>query len=53
MSRLYCRGDFCPVKNTCQRYTKKSNGDTVIRHCTNQRKYVQDKEKINGDSLRN
>lgn len=52
MKRKYCMGESCPVRNTCMRYTRKSNGCMVTRNCTNQRKYIQDTEKINGDSLR-
>jgi hypothetical protein len=46
---IFCMGVQCPVKKQCLRYTKRI--DTAghcgfIRKCTNQRLYVQDKDKI-------
>lgn len=46
---IYCLGTQCPVKKQCLRYT---NGIGIagqfrfIRKCTNQKWYVQDKDKI-------
>lgn len=60
MGKVYCIGMQCPVKNTCQRYTKGIDAtmydgttDRYIRRCTNQKKYVQDKTRINESCLRN
>lgn len=46
-----CLGVHCPIRNQCQRYTF-PNAEGVIQKCRNQRLFVQDREKINGDSLR-
>lgn len=51
MNEIYCLGVECPNKNQCLLHTHQTTG-TVIRKCTNRKKFVQDKEKINGDSLR-
>lgn len=57
--KTFCIGVACPVKWTCQRYTKGielvvTDGTLVkyIRYCTNQKKYVQDEDNINTDSKR-
>jgi len=44
----YCIGIQCPVKRQCLRYTKRvaAGHYGFIRKCTNQRLYVQDKDKI-------
>ena len=47
---ISCLGAECPVRNTCKRYTGRKG--VGIRKCTNQRGFVQDESKINGDSLR-
>ena len=59
MSKVFCMGAECPAKNTCIRYTKglvakmyDEVQDRFIRKCTNQKKYIQDSEKINKDSKR-
>lgn len=58
-TRIYCKGIACPVKSTCLRFTKYINcemncvgGYTVMRMCTNQKRYVQDVCRINTDSKR-
>lgn len=58
MTRIYCRGVECPIKNTCLRYTGYNHinscvgGYTLMRKCTNQKRYIQDENKINTDSKR-
>jgi hypothetical protein len=59
MSKVFCMGIKCPVKNTCLRYTKglmatmyDGTEERYIRRCTNQKKYMQDGETINKDSKR-
>lgn len=54
---VYCKGIGCPVRISCKRYTSglgvtmyDGTGDTFIRKCTNLKRYVQDKTKINKDS---
>lgn len=54
---IYCKGIECPVKKTCKRYTNglgvtmyDGTSDTFIRKCTNLRRYLQDRTKINNDS---
>lgn len=51
-----CLGIQCPVKKTCKRYTARLDGtyreSIPMSRCTNQKKYVQDKENINPDSKR-
>jgi len=51
---IYCKGEQCSVKNTCERYTKrdKNSSDGVIRKCTSQKRYVQDADKVNDDGKR-
>lgn len=50
---VYCDGFECPVKTTCMRFTHRKTGTqcvggyTVIRKCTNQRRYLQNESKIN------
>lgn len=47
---IYCRGEQCPVRNTCLRYsllrksTNSVGGFTVVRKCTNQKMYIRDEE---------
>ena len=50
MGNSHCLGVHCPVKNQCMRHTHLWDG--IIRKCSNQRLFLQDTEKINGDSLR-
>lgn len=57
-TKIFCKGDECSVKNTCQRYTKRNSvtscigGFTIIRKCTMQKRYIQDENEINIDSKR-
>lgn len=49
--KIWCMGVTCSVKNTCQRYTQRDESTGgLMRKCTNQKKYIQDKNKINNDS---
>ena len=54
-TRIFCRGEECPIRNTCLRFTKKSEttscigGYTVMRKCTLQRRYIQDERFVNND----
>lgn len=54
--KKYCLGVHCPVKNTCKRHTQRTDDafreSDAMRKCTNQKKYVQDRERINPDSKR-
>ena len=49
---VYCKGEQCSARNTCLRhslYRKSTNsigGFTIIRTCTNQKKYIQDEDKV-------
>lgn len=58
MGKTVCSGIECPVRNTCLRYTERNKvtncigGYNVIRKCTNQRRYLQDKSNINESCLR-
>lgn len=55
---LFCKGEECPIRNQCQRYTKyvtitqSVGGYTVIRKCTSQKRFLQDSDKVNKDSKR-
>ena len=58
-TKIYCKGVACSVKGTCLRFTKYNNKVdscigcyTLIRNCTNQKRYIQDVSKINTDSKR-
>ena len=46
-----CMGVECPTKNQCLRYTHGGTKRT-IRKCTNGKKFLQDKSRINKDSMR-
>lgn len=48
---VFCMGVECPVRNTCKRYTT-HNQAPIIRKCSNQRRYLQDRSKVNEDSSR-
>lgn len=58
-THIFCRGDECPIRGTCLRYTKRNDvtscigGYSVIRKCTQQRRYLQDESKVNTDGKRN
>ena len=55
MNKTYCKGEECPVRNTCSRHTKMPKNidyEMFINRCTRQKKYVQDESRINNDSLR-
>lgn len=52
----FCLGAECPIKRTCLRFTnfrsrifKDGDGGKVIRKCTNQSRYLQDPDNVNGD----
>ena len=47
----YCLGRECPNRNQCLRHTHMIEGKRKSK-CTNMRDFMQDKEKINRDSLR-
>ena len=55
---LYCKGEECPIKNQCQRYTKRGTvtqcigGYNEIRKCTLQKRFLQDPDRVNPDSKR-
>ncbi len=48
MGKTFCKGEHCPVKNKCLRYTTSQNGtavgedDSLINRCTNQKRYLRD-----------
>ena len=53
MAKIWCMGIECPIKNRCIRYTKglevmvyDGTKDRYMRHCTNQKKYVQDEDNV-------
>lgn len=56
MTHVFCKGEECPIKNQCLRYTKRNafnnsiGGHSVIRKCTSQKRFVQDEDKVNSDS---
>lgn len=53
MEMMFCKGVECAVRNTCLRYTKGIDQDGKhIEKCTRQKRYVQDKTKVNTDGQR-
>ena len=46
-----CMGVECPIKNQCLRYTQKSDGKRM-RKCMSSKMFLQDENKVNGDSKR-
>ena len=48
---INCLGVECPIKNQCLRYTQKRDGKQM-RKCRNEKMFLQDESKINGDSRR-
>lgn len=52
---IFCRGEECPVRNTCLRYTKRNEttncigGYTLMRKCTHQKRFLQDENNVNKD----
>ena len=59
MSKMFCLGRRCPIKNQCLRYTQgigvviqKEASDMFVRTCTNQKMFIQDERNINTDSKR-
>jgi len=58
-SHIFCKGDECPIRNQCLRYTKRNDvtncigGYSVIRKCTQQKRFLQDESRVNQDSKRN
>jgi len=54
-TRIFCKGEECSVKHTCLRYTRRNSvtscvgGYSVIRKCTQQKRYIQDESKVNKD----
>lgn len=54
-TNVFCQGDECSVKNTCLRYTHRGDytncigGYSVMRKCTQQKRYIQDESKVNKD----
>lgn len=55
----YCMGETCPIRNQCLRYTSGRNATfqdwcdaKFVRHCTNQRLFMQDENNVNQDSKR-
>lgn len=58
-SHIFCKGDECPIRNQCLRYTKRDDvtncigGYSVIRKCTQQKRFLQDESRVNQDSKRN
>lgn len=57
-SHIFCKGDECPIRNQCLRYTKRNDvtncigGYSVIRKCTQQKRFLQDESRVNQDSKR-
>ncbi len=49
-NEIGCLGAECTIKTQCLRYTTYQG--EKIRKCNNQRKFVQDTNNINGDSLK-
>jgi len=58
MIGTYCKGEECPVRNQCRRYTERGKvtncvgGYNEIRKCTNARRFLQDEGKINRDRFK-
>lgn len=54
-THIFCRGEECPIHNQCLRYTKRNEvtqcigGYTVIRKCTQQKRFLQDERYVNKD----
>lgn len=47
--KVYCAGIRCPVRERCLRYTKKDEAsvdDALALYCTNQKKFIQDSERV-------
>ena len=52
-NNIHCVGLHCSVRNTCLLHTShKCDGGVTIMHCTNQKRYKQDKTKVNDDCLK-
>lgn len=43
-------GIECPIKKQCLHYTR--DGKRTMRKCTNGKRFLQDQNKVNKDSLR-
>ena len=55
-THIFCRGDECPIRKQCLRYTKRNEvtqcvgGYTLMRKCTQQKRFLQDERNVNNDS---
>ena len=50
MAKKYCKGEHCPVKNACRRYTEGNDLAAIygtygegwfMNHCTNQKLFIK------------